>query len=202
MKARIKSAVGTLLLVSAAIFVIYQIITLHNYTRDWLGDSFPRISGLCTAVHCNDDLNRRRYYIEIDHGESYYYYVTPSFSDILIDDVYALQNKHIEAISLPAKPLSYTGMVVSLELDGHQVLEPQHIYKEFRGIMIIGIAVTIPYMLILLPCLLYIVIAMVDEGKSYCKKQQRKKQKAEKIERLRAEGKLHPSKQLQKKQGK
>lgn len=195
MKTHIKPIVGTIFLVFLAFYMIFLLTSFYAFTRDWLGESFKRISGLCTGVHCIDDFNRRRYYIEIDHGESYYYYIDPYFSNMAFDDMCELQDKYIDVISVPSTRLHYSGLVVSLEYNGQQLLKVQRIYKNFRVKLVIGTVLTILYVLIISVGFPLIFC----ELKSYCQKQRRKKQKAEKIEQLRAEGKLHPTKQLQKK---
>lgn len=131
--------------------------------------------------------NEKRYHLSVDATED----------EDTISCLYDNQNNLITISVIPPHILTGNyGRIVSISMDGLTLIDAQDQLHNLRVVYLIFL----PFFIVVTLFLLLSVIIHVLDIRSSIQKRRRKKQKAEKIEQLRVEGKLHPSKQLQKKQ--
>lgn len=143
----------------------------------------------------------RGWVIFMDDGKRYYL-SEDSTGDKpdTISYLYSNQNSSITISVLPPVISShiltaYDGRIGSIYVDGLTLIDAQDQLHNLR----VEYLIFLPFFIVVTLFLLLSFIIHILDIRASIQKRRRKKQKAEKIEQLRAEGKLHPTKQLQKK---
>lgn len=203
-KNRVYTIVGLVAVCAILLYLVYESIYLWNSTKNWLGAAFDRDAGVCTDIWYSRDTNVGKWYLELDDNRIYR--INPRIAELQTEHPESLQGTPVQIICMPSTYLPPNhGLVVSLAADNQELLDSNQVREELRGTMIITWVMTALFgAILLIPALIAAVVALnniKDTGTAwtFCAKKEKEKLKQEKMQRLREEGKLHPKKQLQKK---
>lgn len=207
------TAVMIFILVNSSTKLVY----INNCIGTWLSEDFISYTGQCTSVCYSDGIHISRYdfssngtqfltgqgwHFTLDNGEVYYIPLALCGDDTPCNstDLYELESESITIRCLPDTVIPYCNVIVSLYSGGEEYLRPDDVYAYLQtknedameGMLYVGVPAVGVFVLVA------VVLIWIDV-RGFRQRKKREKLKQEKINTLRTQGKLHPTKQLRKK---
>jgi uncharacterized membrane protein len=177
---------GNFLAVAAIVMfciMVYENVYLNRCLSDWEGDSFPVYEGVCGSYFYRDTMTKARdgWTFHFDDGEWYYirYYVCNQ-DNFPIDVIASNPDTPITIRTMPSTFLSYDNMIVSMELNGAELVPQDAVYdyvKDHKESTVFGYFVMIPFLLLFVPTNILLDIMLYREHQRRKKKKQKQEQK-------------------------